>query len=78
MATIKEKDVKKFVWQNVITHFGISKGLISDNGTQFDGKLFCGFCEVLKIEFYNSTPVCPQSNGQAEASNKTALDGLKK
>ncbi|XP_028105177.1 uncharacterized protein LOC114304201 [Camellia sinensis] len=54
------------------------KALISNNGTQFDGKLFRGFCEELKIEFYNSTPAYPQSNGQAEASNKTIFDGLKK
>ncbi|CAL5335299.1 unnamed protein product [Camellia sinensis] len=78
LATIREKDVKKFVWQNVITRFGIPKALISDNGAQFDGKLFRGFCEELKIEFYNSMPVYPQSNGQAEASNKTILDGLTK
>ena len=32
----------------------------------------------MKIEFYNSTLAYPQSNGQAEASNKTILDGLKK
>ena len=76
LATIKEKDVKKFVWQNVITRFGIPKALILDNGAQFDGKLFHGFCEELKIEFYNSTPAYPQSNGQAESSNKTILDGL--
>ncbi|XP_028106474.1 protein NYNRIN-like [Camellia sinensis] len=78
LATIKEKDVKKFVWQNIITRFGIPRALVSDNGTQFDGKLFRGFCEELKIKFYNSTPAYPQSNGQAEASNKTILDGLKK
>ena len=43
LATIKEKDVKKFVWKNVITRFGIPKALSSDNGTQFDGKPFRGF-----------------------------------
>ncbi|XP_028113210.1 uncharacterized protein LOC114311294 [Camellia sinensis] len=78
LATIKEKDMKRFVWQNVITRFGIPRALVSDNGTQFDGKHFRGFCEELKIEFYNSMPAYPQSNGQAEASNKTILDGLKK
>ena len=43
LASIKEKDVKKFVWQNIITRFGIPKALISDNGTQFNGKIFRGF-----------------------------------
>lgn len=70
--------MKRFVWQNVVTRFGVPKILIFDNGTQFDGRLFRGFCEDLKIEFYNSTLAYPQSNGQAEASNKTILDGLKK
>ncbi|XP_028098274.1 uncharacterized protein LOC114297987 [Camellia sinensis] len=56
----------------------LHQALISNNGTQFDGKLFREFCKELKIEFYNSTPAYPQSNGQAKASNKTMLDGLKK
>ncbi|XP_028115619.1 uncharacterized protein K02A2.6-like [Camellia sinensis] len=63
---------------NFITQSGIPKALISDDGTQFDEKCFREFCEELKIEFYNSTPAYPQSNGQAEASNKTILDRLKK
>ncbi|GMQ07790.1 hypothetical protein CsSME_00051838 [Camellia sinensis var. sinensis] len=37
-----------------------------------------GFCEEYKIEFYNSTLAYPQANGQAEASNKVVLDGLKR
>ena len=43
LASIKEKDVKKFVWQNIITRFGIPKALISENGTQFDGRIFRSF-----------------------------------
>ena len=78
LASIKEKDVKKFVWQNIITRFGIPKALISDNGTQFDGKIFKGFYKEYKIEIYNSTPAYPQANGQVEASNKVVMDGLKK
>ena len=34
--------------------------------------------EQLKIEFYNSTPSYPQCNGQAEASNKTITNEIKK
>ncbi|XP_028076658.1 uncharacterized protein LOC114278742 [Camellia sinensis] len=74
LATIKEKDVKKFVWQNIITRFGIPKALISDNGTQFDGKLFRRFCKELKIEFYNSTPAYPQSNDLNEEAVALELD----
>ncbi|GFY95165.1 hypothetical protein Acr_10g0005500 [Actinidia rufa] len=34
--------------------------------------------EQLKIEFYNSTLSYPQRNGQAEATNKTIMNGIKK
>ncbi|XP_028075182.1 uncharacterized protein K02A2.6-like [Camellia sinensis] len=77
LASIKEKVVKKIFWQNIITRFRILMALISNNDTQFDGRIFRGFCEEHKIEFYNSTPAYPHANGQAEASNKVVLDGLK-
>ena len=35
-------------------------------------------CDRYKIKGYYSTPAYPQSNGQAEASNKTILGGIKK
>ena len=34
--------------------------------------------EQLKIEFYNLTPSYPQCNGQAKATNKTIMNGIKK
>ncbi|XP_028081237.1 uncharacterized protein LOC114282699 [Camellia sinensis] len=49
-----------------------------DNDTQFDRKLIKKFCAKYKIKNYYSTPSFPQCNGQAEASNKTILDGIKK
>ncbi|KAH7859986.1 hypothetical protein Vadar_007928 [Vaccinium darrowii] len=35
-------------------------------------------CDKLEVRFFNSTPVYPQGNGQAEASNKTVAAGLKR
>ena len=58
--------------------FGIPRVLIADNGTQFDGKIFRKFCANLRIEYRNSSPGYPQSNGQAEVSNKTIINGVKK
>ena len=66
------------MWKNIITRFGISRTLISDNGTQFDSNLFKGFCQEYGIRNVYSTPAYPQSNGQAEISNKVLLDGIKK
>ena len=33
-------DVKKFVWKNIVTRFGVPDSLISDNRLQFDSKGF--------------------------------------
>ena len=51
---------------------------MSDNGPQFDSRVCRNFCQELKINNLYSTPRYPQSNGQAEASNKTILTALKK
>uniref|UniRef100_A0A2N9FTJ7 Uncharacterized protein n=1 Tax=Fagus sylvatica TaxID=28930 RepID=A0A2N9FTJ7_FAGSY len=55
---------------------------VSDCGNglfhQFEGKLFKGFCSELGIRNFFSSPGYPQSNGQAEVSNKVILDGIKK
>ena len=32
LANIQDVDVKKFVWKNIITRFGVPDSLISDNG----------------------------------------------
>ena len=71
-------DAKRFVWKNIITRFGIPHALISDNGLQFDSKMFRKYCGELGITNRYSTSAYPQGNGQAEAMNKVILSGLKK
>ena len=71
-------DDKKFVWKNIVTRFGVLNSLIFDNGLQFDSRAFREFCCDLGIKNRYSTLAYPQSNGQAEAINKTILNGLKK
>jgi len=78
LSSITEQDTKNFVWKNIITRFGIPRTLISDNETQFDSNFFKSFCQEYGIRTVYSTPAYPQSNGQAEISNKVILDGLKK
>ena len=78
LANIQDVDVKKFVWKNIITRFRVLDSLISDNGLQFDSRAFREFCYDLGIKNSYFTPAYPQSNGQAEAINKTILNGLKK
>ena len=46
--------------------------------TGLNSTAYRNFCQELKIKNLYSTPQNPQSNGQAEASNKTILTDLKK
>uniref|UniRef100_A0A2N9GA36 Integrase catalytic domain-containing protein n=1 Tax=Fagus sylvatica TaxID=28930 RepID=A0A2N9GA36_FAGSY len=78
LSNIRDVDTKRFFWKNVITRFGIPWAAISDNGTQFESRLFKGFCSDLGIKNFFSSPGYPQSNRQAEASNKIILNGIKR
>ncbi|XP_075663237.1 uncharacterized protein LOC142632783 [Castanea sativa] len=78
LANIRDVDVKKFVWRNIVTRFGLPESLVSDNGLQFDSKTFHKFCSNLGIKNKYSTLAYSQSNSQVEATNKTIVNGLKK
>nr|CAN61935.1 hypothetical protein VITISV_001429 [Vitis vinifera] len=77
-ASIKDKDVTKFVWENIICRFGIPQTIIADNGPQFDSIAFQNFYSEQNIRNSYSTPHYPQSNGQAKATNKTLIIVLNK
>jgi hypothetical protein len=47
-------------------------------GQRYESKLFKGFCSELGIRNFFSSLGYPQSNGQAEVSNKVILSGIKK
>lgn len=70
-ATIKDKDVTKFLWKSIICHFGIPWVIISDNGPQIDSSNYRKFCVELWIKNMYSSPHYPQTN-------KFLLDALKK
>ena len=71
-------DAKRFVWKSIVIRFGVPHVLISDNGLQFDSKMFRNYYGELGITNRYSTLAYPQGNGQAEAMNKVILSGLKK
>ena len=49
--------------------------LISNNGLQFNSKVFQRYYGELGIRNRYSTPTYPHGNGQAEATNKVILSG---
>ena len=78
LANIRDVDAKRFVWKNIVTRFGVPHTLISDNGLQFDSKMFRKYYRELGITNRYSTLAYPQGNGHAEAVNKVIVSGLKK
>ena len=78
LANIRDVDVKRFIWKNILTRFGVPHVLISDNGLQFDSKMFKRYYSELGITNRYFTLAYPQGNGQAEAVNKVIVNGLKK
>ena len=63
LANIRDVDVKRFIWKNIVTRFGVPNVLISDNGLQFDSKVFRKYCSDMGIKNRYSTPTYPQGNG---------------
>ena len=84
LATITEKNIRNFVWRNIICRYGILRVLVSNNGKQFDNSAFRDFCLELGIKNHYSSPAHPQANRQVEVTNrsllkiiKTRLEGVK-
>ncbi|CAL9019244.1 unnamed protein product [Prunus brigantina] len=77
LATIIAARIETFVWQNIVSRFGIPNTIVTDNGRQFDNAKFKQFCANLKIRLCFASPAHPQSNGQVEAVNKIIKKTLK-
>ncbi|XP_057803713.1 uncharacterized protein LOC131019046 [Salvia miltiorrhiza] len=75
---VRDKEVKGFIWKNVICRYRVPKEIVTNNGSQFISADFQDFCRFWNIKLSFSTPRDPQANGQAESSNKTIMNTLKK
>ncbi|GJV43181.1 reverse transcriptase domain-containing protein [Tanacetum coccineum] len=77
LVSITGKDVKKFVWENIVCRFGLPRIIVTDNGTQFVNNPFKGWCESLNIKQMNTAVTHPQANGLVERANKSLMEGIK-
>ncbi|KAK4858496.1 hypothetical protein QYF36_017342 [Acer negundo] len=75
---VRDIEVRNFVWRNIICRFGIPREIVTDNGSQFISYDFKNLCDKYGIKLSFSTPRYPQANGQAESTNKTIINSLKK
>ncbi|XP_013634263.1 PREDICTED: uncharacterized protein LOC106339939 [Brassica oleracea var. oleracea] len=75
LSKITDLQIRKFIWKHVITWFGVPEKIITDNDPQFTSHNFKEFCKDWGIRLSFATPRHPQSNGQAESTNKIVIDG---
>ena len=54
LATITKKNIRSFVWRNIICRYGIPRVLVSDNNA------FRDFCSELGIKNHYSSPAHPR------------------
>ncbi|XP_064941125.1 uncharacterized protein LOC135594645 [Musa acuminata AAA Group] len=78
LATTTEHQMEKFVWKNLVTRFGLPRAIVTDNGPQFAGTRFREFCAGHDIQLRFSSVAHPQTNGLAEVTNRSILDGLRR
>ena len=57
--------------------FGTPFQIFSDQGRNFESKLFTELCRVLEIHKARTTPYRPSSNGQVERYNRTLMDAVR-
>jgi hypothetical protein len=69
--------MEKFLWQNIICRFGVSRHIIVDNG-QFDSQHFRDYCQNMGIQLCFASVRHPQSNGVVERANGIICTGISK
>nr|GEW08257.1 hypothetical protein [Tanacetum cinerariifolium]GEW09776.1 hypothetical protein [Tanacetum cinerariifolium] len=76
VVTITGNQIKKFVWDNIVCRFGLSREIISDR-KQFRDDPFKDWCEKLCIRQHFASVKHPQTNGLTERSNRSLGEGIK-
>ena len=57
--------------------FGCPLQIVTDQGRNFESKLFSNVCKVLQIHKSKTTPYRPSANGQVERFNRTLMDAVR-
>ena len=61
----------RVLYNNYFSVFGFPQRLMSDQGTEFCGKVIAVMCSLLGVEKIRTTPYHPQTNGSAERVHQT-------
>ena len=68
------RTMARVLYNNYFSVFGFPRRLMSDQGTEFCGKVIAAMCSLLGVEKIRTTPYHPQTNGSAERVHSTAHD----
>ena len=73
MPTVKSDGdtATHFVFNQIITRFGISRELVTDHGSHFQNRMMEELASKLGYKQEHSSSYYPQENGQVEAMNKS-------
>ncbi|XP_050156278.1 uncharacterized protein LOC126630208 [Malus sylvestris] len=78
VKTITSTAVKKFIEIKILHIYGVPETIVIDHGLSFISKKVEEFASKFKIKMIQSSRYYPQSNGQAEASNKILVNIIKR
>ena len=77
-VSIKDKDVSKFIWKNIVCRFRIPRAIITNNGPQFDNAVFRTFCSKLDIKNLYSTPLLSTKQQISRGDKQNPIECSKK
>ena len=72
------KTVAEALVNNFVCRFGVPLIIHSDQGRNFESRVFSEMCQLLGIHKTRTTPLHPQSDGMVERFNRTIEDQLSK
>ena len=64
-------------WDNFFGKYGFPEKIVTDQGTQFEGKLFQQLCKVADITKLRTTSYHPQGNGNCERFDSTLINMIR-
>ena len=65
------RTMARVLYNNYFSIFGFPQCLMSDQGTEFCGKVIAAMCSLLGVKKIRTTPYHPQTNGSAERVHQT-------
>lgn len=80
MCPIKNKTAEEVgvaFFNKFVCRHGVPEVLISDNGREFNNRVFETLAELMKINKVNIQPYRPEANGVCERANKKILEALR-